>query len=389
MTHDLLIKNGKVFDPLKKNFQKADLALSGGKVSRIAPALGGEQARETLDASGLIVTPGLIDLHVHIFYLVHRISIHPRNLVPRAGTTTMVDGGSSGAGNFDALREFVLAQSDLNLLAFLNISLLGQVFELQIPGVPSMNEYEDLRLVNVTETIKCIEGNRDLIVGIKVRAFHGLTNVTPIAAAVEAGEETGLPVMVHTAPPPLSVSQYFPFLRPGDILTHIYHPSPGGLLDRHGKIRAEYREARERGILMEVGLDRWHTDFEVLKRGMGEGFWPDIISTDVTRFNVEPLVRDLLFTASKIMTAGMPLPDALAAMTLNPARAIKRPELAELKEGGPANLTVLELLEEDVTFMDFFNQSMKGKERLVCRWLINKGKVVKESTETDPAKQRV
>ena len=389
MTHDLLIKNGKVFDPLKKNFQKADLALSGGKVSRIAPALGGEQARETLDASGLIVTPGLIDLHVHIFYLVHRISIHPRNLVPRAGTTTMVDGGSSGAGNFDALREFVLAQSDLNLLAFLNISLLGQVFELQIPGVPSMNEYEDLRLVNVTETIKCIEGNRDLIVGIKVRAFHGLTNVTPIAAAVEAGEETGLPVMVHTAPPPLSVSQYFPFLRPGDILTHIYHPSPGGLLDRHGKIRAEYREARERGILMEVGLDRWHTDFEVLKRGMGEGFWPDIISTDVTRFNVEPLVRDLLFTASKIMTAGMPLPDALAAMTLNPARAIKRPELAELKEGGPANLTVLELLEEDVTFMDFFNQSMKGKDRLVCRWLINKGKVVKESTETDPAKQRV
>jgi len=379
MTHDLLIKNGKVFDPLKKNFQKADLALSGGKVSRIAPALGGEQARETLDASGLIVTPGLIDLHVHIFYLVHRISIHPRNLVPRAGTTTMVDGGSSGAGNFDALREFVLAQSDLNLLAFLNISLLGQVFELQIPGVPSMNEYEDLRLVNVTETIKCIEGNRDLIVGIKVRAFHGLTNVTPIAAAVEAGEETGLPVMVHTAPPPLSVSQYFPFLRPGDILTHIYHPSPGGLLDRHGKIRVEYREARERGILMEVGLDRWHTDFEVLKRGMGEGFWPDIISTDVTRFNVEPLVRDVLFTASKIMAAGMPLPVALAAMTINPARAIKRPELAELKEGGPANITVLELLKEEVTFVDFFNQSMNGKERLVCRWLINKGKVVKET----------
>jgi dihydroorotase len=379
MTHDLLIKNGKVFDPRKKHFQKADLAIREGKVSRIAPALGGEQARETLDASGLIVTPGIIDLHVHIFHLVHRISIHPHNLVPRAGTTTMVDGGSSGAGNFDAFREFVLSKSDLNLLAFLNISLFGQIFELQIPGVPSMNEYEDLRLVNVTETVKCIERNRDLIVGIKVRAFHGLTNVTPISAAVEAGEETGLPVMVHTAPPPLSVNQYFPFLRPGDILTHIYHPSPGGLLDRHGKIRAEYRQARERGVLMEVGLDRWHTDFEVLKRGMGEGFWPDIISTDVTRINVEPLVRDVLFTASKIMAAGMSFPDALAAMTLNPAKAMNRPELAELKEGGPANVTVLELLKEDLTFVDFFNQSMKGKERLVCRWLINRGKVVKET----------
>ncbi len=385
MAHDLLIKNGQIFDPLKKSFQRADIAVSGGKISRIAPALGGEQAGETLDSSGLILTPGLIDFHVHIFHRVHRISIHPRDLVPRAGTTTLVDGGSSGAGNFDAFREFILSRSDLNLLAFLNISLFGQIFDLQIPGVPSMNEYEDLRLVNVTEAVKCIEQNRDFIVGIKVRALHGLTNVTPICAAVEAGDETGLPVMVHTAPPPLTVGQYFPLLRPGDILTHIYHPSPGGLLDRQGKIRAGYREARERGVLMEVGLDRWHTDFEVLKRGMGEGFPPDIISTDLTRFNVDPLVRDVLYTASKIMAAGMPLPDALAAMTINPARAMRRPELAELREGGPADITVLELLREDVTFVDFFNQSMKGKERLVCRWLINKGKVVKEKTPTEEA----
>jgi dihydroorotase len=130
---------------------------------------------------------------------------------------------------------------------------------------------------------------------------------------------------------------------------------------------------------MEVGLDRWHTDFEVLKRGMGEGFWPDIITTDVTRFNVEPLVRDVLFTASKIMAAGLPLPEALAAMTINPARAMKRPDLAELKEGGPANIALLEVLKEDVTFVDFFNQSMKGKERLVCRWLVNKGRILKEN----------
>jgi dihydroorotase len=175
------------------------------------------------------------------------------------------------------------------------------------------------------------------------------------------------------------VSQYLPLLRAGDIVTHLYHPSPGGLLDRKGRIRSEYREARERGVLMETGLDRWHTDFEVMKRGMGQGFWPDIISTDVTRINVEPLVRDVLFTASKIMAAGLPLAEALAAMTINPARAMRRPELAELKEGGPANLTVLEVREEDVTFVDFFGQTLKGRERLLCRWLVNKGKVVKET----------
>jgi dihydroorotase len=127
---------------------------------------------------------------------------------------------------------------------------------------------------------------------------------------------------------------------------------------------------------METGLDRWHTDFEVVRRGVGEGFWPDIISTDVTRFNVEPLVRDVLFTASKFMAAGMTLEDALAAMTINPARAMGRPELAELKEGGPANITVLELLKENITFLDFFGQSLNGTGRLCCRWLINKGKVV-------------
>jgi dihydroorotase len=140
---------------------------------------------------------------------------------------------------------------------------------------------------------------------------------------------------------------------------------------------------------MEVGLDRWHTYFEVLKRGMGEGFLPDIISTDVTRFNVEPLVRDVLFTASKIVAAGLPLPEALAAMTINPARAMKRPDLAELKEGGPANISILEALKGDITFVDFFNQSMKGKEQLVCRWLINKGKVVKEKPATTKGRQSI
>jgi dihydroorotase len=299
--------------------------------------------------------------------------------VPRAGTTTLVDAGSSGAANFDALKEFVLTKSELNLLAFLNISVLGMLFEMQIPGIPAMHEYEDLRLVNVAETIKCIEANRDLIVGVKVRAYHGLTNIVPIHAALEAGEATGLPLMVHTAPPPPTVGEYIPLLRPGDIVSHLYHPSPGGLLDRHGKIRPEYRAARERGVLMETGFDRAHTDFEVMKRGIGEGFLPDIISTDVTRFNVEPLVRDVLFTASKLMAAGMPLEEALVAMTLAPARAMSRPELAELKEGGPADLTVLELVDGEIDFVDFFGKTMKGKRRLCCRLMVNRGKVCQEN----------
>jgi dihydroorotase len=381
MACDLLIRNGKIFDPLTKRFGNGDIAVSNGRVARIAPEIKEQDAQETIDAAGLIVTPGLIDFHVHIFHLVHRISIHPDRLVPRAGTTAMVDGGSAGAANFEAFREFILRKSRLNLFAFLNISLLGQVFEMQLPGVPTMNEYEDLRLVNVAETLKCLEANRDFIVGIKVRAFHGLTNLTPIHAALEAAGEAGVPVMIHTSPPPPSVSQFLPLLRGGDIVTHLYHPKPGGLIDGRGKIRDEYRAARERGVLMETGLDRWHTDFEVMKRGLGQGFYPDIISTDVTRYNVDPLVKDVLFTASKVMAAGMSVEDALAAMTVNPARAMNRPELAELREGGPADISILELLREEITFVDFFGQTMKGTQRLCCRRLINKGEIVAESLE--------
>jgi dihydroorotase len=378
MANNLLFAGGRIFDPIQKNFRRADIAIADGRIGRIAPSLPFENGMEKIDASGCIITPGLIDFHVHIFWLVHRISIHPHRLVPQAGTTTLVDAGSSGAANFDALKEFVLTKSELNLLAFLNISVLGMLFEMQIPGIPAMHEYEDLRLVNVAETIKCIEANRDFIVGIKVRAYHGLTNIAPIHAALEAGEATGLPLMVHTAPPPPTVGEYIPLLRPGDIVSHLYHPSPGGLLDRHGKIRAEYRAARERGVLMETGFDRAHTDFEVMKRGIGEGFLPDIISTDVTRFNVEPLVRDVLYTASKLMAAGMPLEETLVAMTLAPARAMNRPELAEIKEGGPANMSVLELVEGEIDFVDFFGKTLKGKRRLCCRLMVNRGKAYQE-----------
>ncbi len=378
MPDELLIAGGRIFDPLKKNFQKADVAITAGRVSRIGPSLKRGEAKEVIDASGLMITPGLIDFHVHIFWRFHTISLHPHSLLPRAGTTTLVDAGSAGAATFAAFKEFILTKSDLTLLAFLNVSILGQIFDTWIPGVPTVNEYDDLRFVHIPATVKCIEENRDRIVGIKVRAYHGLTSLTPVHAAIEVGKETGLPIMIHTAAPPPSVSEYLPLLRPGDIVTHIYHPKPGGLIDRQGKIRDEYRSARERGVLMETGFARGHTDFEVMQRAIDGGFIPDIISTDVVTINVEPYVRDVLFTASKLMVAGMSLEQVLAAMTINPARAMNRPELSELKEGGPANITVLELLKEDITFVDFFGHSLQGKERLCCRWLINKGRVIRE-----------
>jgi len=375
MAFDILITGGRIFDPKTKTFTIADVAVAGGRVKKIAPGLAGEEAAQVIDAEGLIVTPGLIDFHVHSFQYVHRISINPDVVAARAGTTTMVDGGSAGALNFEAFKNYVLEPSRLNLYAFLNISILGQVFEAQIPGVPVVHEYEDLRLVHVAQTIKCIEENRDYVVGVKVRAYHGLTNLTPIYAALEAAEEADVPIMVHTSPPPPSVAQYMHLLRAGDIVTHLYHPGPGSLLHREGKIRTEYREARERGVLFETGFARWHTDFEVMKHAVDEGFWPDIISTDLTTTNIENMVYDVLFTASKLIAVGMPLEDALCAMTVTPARAMNRPELAELKEGGQADISVLEWKEENITFDDYYGHTMPGKGRLVCRSLINKGEV--------------
>lgn len=375
MAFDILITGGRVFDPEKKTFSNQDIGVANGMVSRIAPALTGEKAAQVIDAKGLMVTPGLIDFHVHSFRLVHRISIDPDIIAARAGTTTMVDGGSAGALNFDAFKEFVLEPSRLNLFAFLNISIMGQSFEAQIPGVPVIHEYDDMRMVHVAQTIKCIEENRDYLVGVKVRAYHGLTNLTPVYAAIEAADAAAVPIMIHTSPPPPSVARYMHLLRPGDIVTHLYHPDPGSLVDRNGKIRSEYLAARERRVIFETGFARWHTDFEVMKRAVGEGFWPDIISTDLTTTNIENMVYDVLFTASKMIAVGMPLEEALCAMTISPAQAMNKPELAELKEGSPADITVLEWKEEDITFEDYYGHTMPGKGRLVCSTLLNKGEV--------------
>ena len=133
-------------------------------------------------------------------------------------------------------------------------------------------------------------------------------------------------------------------------MTHLYHPNPGSLIDRYGKIRSEYLDARERGVFMETGFARWHTDFDVMRCAVGQGFWSDIIGTDVTTTNINDLVYDLLFTASKFLAVGMPLEDVLVAMTLTPARAMNRIELAQLQEGGPADIAVLKVIKEETLF---------------------------------------
>lgn len=279
--------------------------------------------------------------------------------------------------SFDLALRTRLLRSNINILAFLNISLIGQCFEAQISGVPVIHEYDDLRLVHIDQTVKCIDANRDFIVGVKVRAYHGLTNLTPIYSAIEAAEQSDVPLMIHTAAPPPSTRQYMHLLRPGDIVTHLYHPEPRSLVDRKGRIRPEYREARERGVLMETGFARWHTDFEVMKRAVQQGFWPDIISTDVTATNVEDLVYDVLYTASKFLAVGMPLEEVLAAMTIAPAQAMRRHQLVESQEGSIADITIIERIKEDITFHDYYGHSMKGKEKIVCKWLIRKGEMIR------------
>jgi dihydroorotase len=377
MVYDLVIKGGERFIPKDKEFSKADIGVKNGRILKIQPSLVQNEAERVIDASGMIISPGLIDFHVHCFFLVHKISIDPDRLAPRAGTTTMVDAGSAGALNFDAFREFIIKKSNVNILAFLNISLLGQCFEAQISGVPIIHEYDDLRLVHIDQTVKCIDENRDFLVGVKVRAYHGLTNLTPIYSAIEAAEQTDVPLMIHTAAPPPSTRQYMHLLRPGDIVTHLYHPEPRSIVDGKGRIRPEYREARERGVLMETGFARWHTDFEVMKSAVQQGFWPDIISTDVTATNVEDLVYDVLYTASKFLAVGMPIEEVLAAMTIAPAKAMRQNQLVELEEGSIADLTVIQRIEEDTIFYDYYGHSLKGKERIECKWLIRKGEVIR------------
>jgi dihydroorotase len=296
--------------------------------------------RRTIDATGLIVTPGLVDLHTHLYDGVSHYGIDPDTYCLAHGVTTAVDAGSSGAQTFPGLRRYVIERSRTQILAFLHIAVQGMITNL-------LGELEDLRWASVAQAVQRARENPDIIVGIKVRLGHQMVGDDPEPAlrlGREAADALGLPLMVHVIDMRPPISWLLPYLRRGDVVTHCFHGNEGGILDARGRLFPAVVRARERGVLFDVGHGVGSFAYRVARSAIAQGFPPDTISSDLHSHNVAGPAYDQATTLSKLLHVGMTLPDVIRATTSAPAGALRRADhVGALLPGREADVTLFEV----------------------------------------------
>jgi dihydroorotase len=376
---DLLIKNGHVIDPQNKVDAVMDVAVAGGKIALVAANIAPQRARALADATGLYVTPGLIDIHAHVFwghdeesqYSDGYSAVQPDSHSFRSGQTTLVDVGGAGWRSFPRFKEQVIDRSRTRVLSFLNIVGSG------MRGGPVEQNLADM---DPKLTAMRARQHKDFVVGIKVAHYAG-AEWDPVTRAVAAGTEVGVPVMVdfggHT--PPLSLEDLLmKHLRPGDILTHTYAHVDGRIpiVDEQGKLRPFVLEARKRGIIFDAGHGGGSFLFRQAVPATKQGFYPDVISTDLHIGSMNSGMKDILNTMSKFLILGMPLQDVIKANTSRAAAIIKRTDLGHLGVGAEADIAVLNVAKGKFGFIDSGGGKMMGDRKLECELTVKAGQVV-------------
>lgn len=374
-TYDLLIKGGTLVDPAQCLHTPRDLAFANGVVAAVAEDVPSTEAARVVDATGCLVTPGLIDLHVHVFEGGSHYGIAPDPTCLARGATTVVDAGSSGADTFAGFRKYVIEASATRIFAQLNISAMGMLDA-------NIGELDDLKWASVPRALATIEKHRDLILGVKVRLTRDsivgkAAGLTPLHRAREAADAAGLPIMVHPQGAWCdSIDDVLAVMRERDILTHSFHGSTHGILDDDRKIRRAVWDARERGVVFDVGHGQGSFDWGVCEAALAQGFPPTTISSDLHVYNLNGPVHDLATTVSKFMHLGLSLDDALAKVTAVSARVVGlEGKIGTLAEGAWGDAVVFELEEGDFGFVDSVGQVRIGRRKLTPRTVIKGGKV--------------
>lgn len=377
--YSLLIKGGHVIDPKNNIDALMDIAVIGDSIAKVAKQIDPSSAIKVIDATGLYVTPGLIDIHTHNFigtipnrYLNNSFdAVAPDGFTFRCGVTTVVDAGSSGWRNFEVFNEQTIKHSKTRVLAFINIVGGG------MRGGPYEQDISDMDSKMTALTIRQF---RNLIVGIKVAHYEG-AEWAPVDRAVAAGQLTGKPVMIDFggSNPPLSLEELFrDHLRPGDIYTHAYAQVRGrmGIVDENAKLRPFVMEARKKGILFDVGHGGTSFSYSQALPALKAGFFPNTISTDIHTGSMNGAMKDQLNVMSKFLNMGMALPALIKSATSEAAMAIKHEELGNLSEKGVADIAILSIEKGKFGFTDATNTRVEGTQKLVCELTIRAGKVV-------------
>ena len=376
----IVIKGGHVIDPKSGTDAIMDVAVNDGKIAGIAKNIDTAQAIQVVDARGLYVVPGLIDIHTHVFYGTepdHSYSngteaIRPEAFSFRSGVTTVVDAGSSGWRNFLLFKKQVIDVSQTRVLAFLNI--VGE-------GMRGWAYEQDTRDMDGKLAGIIAKQYKDYIVGIKVAHFQG-SEWTPVDEAVKAGNAAGIPVMIDFggSNPPLSIEELFmKHLRPGDIFTHCF----GQLNDREPIVDTITRqvkpfvwEARKKGIVFDVGFGEISFAFSQAIPAFRSGFYPNSISTDIHAKSMNNAMKDILNVMSRCLAMGMNLDTLIKAATWNPACEIRHPELGQLSAGTIADIAILGLRSGRFGFFDYTGFKLEGAQKLECEMTIKAGKIV-------------
>jgi dihydroorotase len=369
--NDLVLKGGRVIDPSQGIDRVTDIAFAGGKVAAIGDGLSG---RDTRDVAGKIVSPGLIDLHTHVYWGGTSLGVEAELVARTGGVTTFIDAGSAGPGNFHGFRRHVIETSPVRILPFLNVSFPG-IFAFS--KTVMVGESADMRLLDPREAVRVAREHRDLVLGVKVRvgkSASGDSGIMPLDIALDVAEETGLPLMAHLDAPPPSRHEVVSRLRKGDILTHCFRPFPNAPVSVDGRVRDEILAARERGVIFDIGHGGGSFGFGTTRKMLAAGFLPDVISSDVHVISIEGPAFDLLTTMSKFLCLGVDLPTVIKLATVNAAAAIGRPELGTLKVGSVGEATVIDLAAGTFDYADSIGERMMGTERLISAGVVLAGR---------------
>ena len=373
--YDLLLQGGRVIDARNNISAVRDVAIKGGVITAVAERLDPADALKVINVSGLVVTPGLIDIHVHVFAgtgergsYAGDNSVYPDGFTLRAGVTTVADAGCSGWRNFEEFKDHVIDRSKTRVLAFLNIVGAG------MRGAKFENNLADMESAPAAEMAK---KHRDVVVGFKTAHYAG-PEWTPVERAVEAGTAAGMPVMVDfgTDHPERPLADLVTKkLRPGDIYTHCYSGLRQELNDE-GKVNPGMIAGRQRGVIFDVGHGGGSFAWRIAVPALQQHFLPDSISTDLHIGSMNSGMKDMLNVMSKFLALGMTLDEVIQRSTWNPAREIKHEELGNLALGSTADVAVLRVEKGDFGFTDMYGARMKGQQKLTCELTLRGGKVV-------------
>jgi len=380
-SYDMLIKGGHVIDPKNGIDTVMDVAIKDGIVARVARNIPASQADHLVDASGLIVAPGFIDLHAHYFwgtepnrYLSNSFaSLPPDGFTFRSGVTTAVDVGGAGWRNFDLFKDQVINRSRTRILSFINIVGDG------MSGLPEQN-IDDM---NPRMTAMAAQRHEE-IVGVKIAHFRGF-DWEPHRRTAEAGVLADIPVMIDLgfSDEPLPLDKlFFDIYRPGDILTHTYGSpivSTGfkeAAVDENGTLRAHWVEAQNNGFIFDIGHGGGSFFYDIAKPATEQGFWANTISTDIHTGSMNAGMKDMMNVVSKMINLGMPLQAAIEASTWAPAKVIKREDLGHLSEGAEADIVLIRRRTGDFGFIDTAGVVESGSEKLEAEVTLRAGRVV-------------